>query len=61
MADKIGWNLGQLLITGLHTFGLPYNIPGLEPLGKISSYSFSEILSSFSKRFIKSITFFSLF
>ena len=59
--DKIGWNLGQLLITGLWTFGLPYKIPGLEPKGYISLYSFSEILPSFSKRFIKSITFSSLF
>ena len=32
IVDKIGWNLGQLLITGLWTFGLPYKIPGLEPL-----------------------------
>ena len=33
IVDKIGRNLGQLLITGLWNFGLPYKIPGLEPLG----------------------------
>ena len=33
IADKIGRNLGQLLITVLWTFGLQYKIPGLEPLG----------------------------
>ena len=31
IVDKIGQNLGQLLITGLWTFGLPYKMPGLEP------------------------------
>ena len=33
IVDKIGRNLGQLLITGLWTFGLLCKIPGLEPLG----------------------------
>ena len=33
VVDKIGRNLGQLLGTGLQTFGLPYKIPGLEPIG----------------------------
>ena len=33
MADEMGQNLGQLIITGLSAFGLPYKIPGLEPLG----------------------------
>ena len=33
IVDKIGLNFGQLLITGLWTFELPYKIPGLEPLG----------------------------
>ena len=32
IADKIEQNLGQLLITGLWNFGLPYKIPVLEPL-----------------------------
>ena len=32
IVDKIGRNLGQLLITGLWIFGLPYKIPGLERL-----------------------------
>ena len=33
IVDKIGRNLGQLLITALWTFGLSYKIPGLETLG----------------------------
>ena len=32
IADKIGWNLGQLLVTALWTFGLPHKIPGPEYL-----------------------------
>ena len=61
IVDKIRWNLGQLIITGLWTFGLPQKIPSLESLGYISLYSLSEHLHSFSKGFIKSITFFSFF
>ena len=54
IADKIRRKLGHLLgTTGLWNFGLPYKIPGLEPQGEIRTYSFSEILPSFSKRFIK--------
>ena len=33
MADKIGENLEQFLITGFWAFGLQNKIPGLEPLG----------------------------
>ena len=33
VVDKIGQNLGQLLVTGLQTFGLPYKTPGLETIG----------------------------
>ena len=33
IVDKIGQNLGQLIITGLWTFGLPCKIRDLEPLG----------------------------
>ena len=33
VVDKIGQNLGQLLVTGLYTFGLPYKTPGLETIG----------------------------
>ena len=61
MADETGRNLGQLLITGIWTFGFSYKIPDLESLGQISSYYFPEILPSFSKGLIKSITFFKLF
>ena len=32
IVDKVRWNLGQLLISGLWTFGLPCKIPGLETL-----------------------------
>ena len=33
MADKIGENLEQFLITVLWTFGLQNKIPDLEPVG----------------------------
>ena len=41
IADKIGQNLGVILMTVLCTLGLPYKMPGVVP------NSFSEIFSSF--------------
>ena len=60
MVDKIGRNLGQLSVTGLWTFGEPYEMSGLGPHGNIFPYIFSVILPSSLRRFIMLMTFFSL-
>ena len=49
IADRIGRNLGMLLVTVFCTFGRPYKIPGLDPIGEIFSSSSLEILFYFFK------------